>query len=283
MNRILILGASGFIGAALYKELSGYFDLHGTYSTPTPELQENQVMHRYHVQTDSLDDLLSRLKPTIVISSLRGDFKMQLKAHEELIAYSKENPCLIYLLSTASVFDGNMGYVAYEDDMPIAQSKYGKFKVALEKSFLNLPKDSYAIIRLPMVVGVNAPRIVQLKQAHKHRAAFEVYPNVIISAISANRVSRQLHYIINQRLTGIFHLASEDIMHHSDFFNEVSQKLGLENVNYAHNYTSNQDQYLAILPKINKLPKQFRFTLSDLINEITLKEEIVTLKENLLP
>ena len=31
MKRILILGASGFIGNALYKELNSYYDTFGTY------------------------------------------------------------------------------------------------------------------------------------------------------------------------------------------------------------------------------------------------------------
>ncbi|HPE83401.1 MAG TPA: dTDP-4-dehydrorhamnose reductase, partial [Aequorivita sp.] len=30
-NRILILGGSGFLGNALYKELLSYFDVHCTY------------------------------------------------------------------------------------------------------------------------------------------------------------------------------------------------------------------------------------------------------------
>lgn len=283
MNRILILGASGYIGQALYKELSGYFDLHGTYKTARAQFKDNQVMHVYDAAQDDLGVLLENIKPTLIISSLRGGFTDQLKAHQVVIDYAKANSCLVYVLSSVNVFDASKRYVAYEHDMPIAQSDYGKFKIALEKLMLQLPKDSYGILRLPMVVGVNAPRIEQLKQAHKHKAAYEVYPNLIISAISENRLSRQIHYIVNQRLTGIFHLTSQDVMHHSDFYAEVSDKLGLEQVIYKHNYTSNQDQYLAILPKYKELPEQFRFTMNDLINEITLKEEIVTLKENLLP
>ncbi len=283
MNRILILGASGFIGNWLYKELSGYFDLHGTYCTPTDFYKENQVMHYFDVTHGNLGTLLNTLKPTVVISSLRGDFEAQLQAHNDLIAYSAITNCMVYYLSTVNVFDAKKQFVSYEYDTPMAATDYGRFKLTVEKSLQTLPAKNLGILRLPLVVGVNAPRIVQLKQAHKNKAAFEVYPNLIISATTASRVAQQVHYMVNQRLSGVYHLASQDLMHHNDFFNEIAHKLGLSQIIFKQNYESNTDQYLAILPKENTLPKQFSFKLSELINEITLKEEIVTLKENLLP
>lgn len=265
----------------MYKELSGYFDLHGTYATPTPALEENQVMHHFNVNQGNLGELLAEIEPTIVISSLRGDFAAQTQAHNDLITYAATTGCLIYLLSTVNVFDAKKQFVSYELDLPRAESDYGKFKIGLEKVVSVLPKGQFGILRLPMVLGLNSTRIVQLIESYKHKAAYEVYPNLIISAISDQRLARQIHYIVNQRLSGIYHLSSKDVMHHGDLIIEISEKLGLEGMVYKQNYRSNTDEYLAILAKKNRLPKQFRFTMNELINEITLKEEIVTLKTNL--
>ena len=56
-NKILILGASGYIGNALYKELTPYFDVYGTYLSSTPTLAQNQVMYPYDVTKDSLTNM----------------------------------------------------------------------------------------------------------------------------------------------------------------------------------------------------------------------------------
>ena len=39
------------------------------------------------------------------------------------------------------------------------------------------------------------------------------------------------------------------------------------------------DRYLAILPKENKLPQNYRITIEEVISDSTLKDEITTLKK----
>ena len=41
-TRILILGASGFLGHSIYKELSQYFNTFGTYRIPTKKFLNNK-------------------------------------------------------------------------------------------------------------------------------------------------------------------------------------------------------------------------------------------------
>ncbi len=81
MERILVLGASGFIGNAIYKELCSYFDTHGTYCTDNPGLEKNHKFHQYDMETDSLDLLLYNLRPSIIISAVRGSFEAQIALH----------------------------------------------------------------------------------------------------------------------------------------------------------------------------------------------------------
>ena len=49
-HRILILGASGFIGNAIYKELCSYFRTFGTYRTPSEELEKNKHFFQYNIE-----------------------------------------------------------------------------------------------------------------------------------------------------------------------------------------------------------------------------------------
>jgi len=278
-NKIFILGASGFIGNKLYKELLPYFDVYGTYATATPELDDNHIMFYFNIEKDSISNLLKLVQPNIIISSLRGNFEAQYKVHQEINDYVLAAiNCKIIYLSTVNVFDGKGEFPSYENDAVLAKSDCGKFKISVENLIANLPKSMFAILRLPIVLGVNSPRIFQLKEASKNKAEFEVYPNLIISAITANKLVQQVHYIINKDLNGIFHLASEDVIHHSDLFQEISEKLELDTIVFKQLYTSNEDKFLAILPKLNTLPENYKISVSQIIEDCTLKEEIVSLK-----
>jgi len=46
-HRILILGASGFLGGAIYKELCSYFRTFGTYNVTNTALEKNQHFFQF--------------------------------------------------------------------------------------------------------------------------------------------------------------------------------------------------------------------------------------------
>ena len=112
----------------------------------------------------------------------------------------------------------------------------------------------------------------------ENKTDFEVYPNLIISVTTANKIAQQVHYIINKNLNGIFHLSSNDMIHHLELFEELSKKLELNHFVFKNIYTSNKDKYLAILAKHNKLPKNYQINISEIIEDCVLKEEIESLR-----
>ena len=120
-------------------------------------------------------------------------------------------------------------------------------------------------------------KILQVRQAIKHQAVFDVYPNLIISITTANTIAQQIHYIINKELTGIFHLTSNDLVHHQDLFTEICEKISNKTPIFKSIYNSNDDQYLAILPKHNILPTNYQTTVADVVENSTL-EDLITLK-----
>jgi dTDP-4-dehydrorhamnose reductase len=278
-NRILILGASGFIGRSIYLELQSYFDVYGTYATNDDEYAENQVYFKYCLEEDNLDTILKKVKPAIIISSLRGGYELQLTAHEQLCDYLNDNHHIkIIYLSSMNVFDGKFKLPSYENDKVLAESDYGKFKISVERMLLkNIPAQT-VILRLPIVLGIHSPRILQLRQAIKHKAAFEVYPNLTISITTADKVAQQIHYIISKELDGVFHLASDDMVHHEDLFREITSKMGDKTPIFKSVYRRNDEEYLAILPKKNKLPKNYRISVAEVVEDSTLSEEIATFK-----
>tara|TARA_B110000003_G_C16631486_1_gene526822 strand:+ start:547 stop:1401 length:855 start_codon:yes stop_codon:yes gene_type:complete len=277
-HRILILGASGYVGNAIYRELCTYFETYGTYYCAHELYDNNKAFYCYDIAIDTIEKIVQKIKPTHIISALRGNFKAQYHAHKQVCKYISSDPgCRLLYLSSVNVFDGLSSLPSYEETRPTAVSEYGKFKVSLEKLLFEKIKNQVSILRLPMVLGAYSPRILQVRQAIKHQAVFDVYPNLIISVTTANTIAQQIHYIINKELTGIFHLASNDLVHHQDLFIEICEKISNKKPIFKSIYNSNDDQYLAILPKYNILPANYQTTVAQVIENSTL-EDLITLK-----
>jgi len=268
-HTILILGASGFIGNAIYKELCGYFRTFGTYRTTKREFEKNHHFFQYAVEEDDIFEILNIVKPTLIISSLRGDFSAQVIAHTHIVDYMKLHKCKMLFLSSANVFDGYSKYPSYENDKTYSNSVYGHFKIKIENMLMRLPKKQVAILRLPMVLGKHAPRVEEIKLLLKEKEPIEVFPNLIMNVTSDLKVTQQIHYIINRNKFGIYHLGSQDLVYHESYIEEIIESLDAKNPILKRVYTTNDDRYLAVLPKEHLLPKHLQLQSKDVLKELT--------------
>lgn len=268
-HRILVLGASGFLGNAIYRELCAYFKTFGTYRIEKKEYAKNNHFFQYNVEEDDIYEVLNATKPSIIISCLRGDFNAQIVAHRHLSEYILEQDSKLIFLSSANVFDAYSKFPSYELDKTLSGSIYGHFKIKIENMMLRLPKRNVAIVRLPMVLGAQSPRIREIKQHLEEKTAIEVFPNIIMNVTTESKVTQQIHYIINRDMYGIFHLGSTDLVHHDEYFKDIVSLITLKNgVHYKRVYTTNEDRYLAVLPKHNKLPKHLQVTSTQVLEEL---------------
>jgi dTDP-4-dehydrorhamnose reductase len=267
-HRILILGASGYIGNSIYKELGPYFRTYGTYRTTKKEFETNKQFFQYNVEEDDVYEILETCKPSIIISALRGDFYAQTIAHQHIAEYALEFGCKVIFLSSANAFDAYSKYPSYELDKTLSHSIYGHFKIKIENMLLRLPKKQVAILRLPMVFGSNCPRIQEIKQLISDKASVEIFPNLIMNVTLDKKVTQQIHYIVNRTKYGIFHLGSTDLVHHDEFIKDIISTITEGNVLLKHVFTTNEDRYLAVLPKFNKLPKHLQITSYNVLEEI---------------
>jgi len=267
-DRILILGASGFLGQAIYRELCSYFNTFGTYRIPTKDFVNNQHFYQYDVEEDDVIEIVKATRPTIIISALRGDFSSQVLAHQHLFKYLKSNKAKIIFISSANVFDAYSKFPSYENDKTLSNSIFGYFKIKIEDMLMRLPQEQYAILRLPMVFGAQSPRIKEIKAQIREKIPIEVFPKLIMNVTTDYKVTQQIHYIINRDRFGIFHLGSEDLVHHDDFIKEIVKTLGNFKPIFKQVYTTNDDRYLAVLPKYNKLPNHLQIKSSDVLAEL---------------
>ncbi|GAL72161.1 dTDP-4-dehydrorhamnose reductase [Jejuia pallidilutea] len=236
-HTILILGGSGFLGNAIYKELCAYFRTFATYNTSHSQLEKNHHFFQYNFEEDDIYEILDIVKPTIIISALRGDFSKQVLLHQHLAEYVFSQKIKLLFLSSANVFDAYSKYPSYEEDKTLTNSVYGLFKIKIENLLLRLPKTQVAILRMPMVFGAQSPRIAEILQNIKENAPIEVFPNLIMNVTTDSKVTQQIHYIINRNKYGVFHLGSTDLVHHDEFIKEIVASFQLEKKRFTNKFT----------------------------------------------
>ncbi|MDG1660556.1 MAG: sugar nucleotide-binding protein [Winogradskyella sp.] len=266
--KILILGVSGYLGNAIYRELCDYFRTYGTYYTPNPTFEKNKQFFHYNVEEDDIYEILEATKPDIIISALRGNFHAQTIAHAHVAEYALEHGSKIIYLSSANAFDAYSKYPSYETDKTLSHSIYGHFKIKIENMLMRMPKRQVTILRLPMVFGTNCPRIQEMKQLISEKEAVEIFPNLIMNVTLDKKVTQQIHYIINRNKSGVFHLGSTDLVHHNEFIKELVGNITGSKVPFKQVYTTNEDRYLAVLPKYNTLPKHLQITSEKVLEEL---------------
>ncbi len=265
-KKILILGGSGFLGNAIYKELCNYFDTYGTYFTARKAFENNQQFMRYDMREDDVFQILEKVRPQLIISALRGNFAAQVQAHQHIVEYISKNDCKLYFISSANVFDAYSKYPSYENDKTLSESVYGRLKIKIENMLLRLPKEKMAILRVPMVFGNSSPRIREIKKFIWDNEPVEVFPNLILNVTNDDKLTQQIHYLINRDKSGIYHLGSSDLVHHEEFIKEIVERIGEFSPIYKRVFTTNDERYLAVLPKDNKLPKNLQVSYQDIIN-----------------
>ena len=124
-----------------------------------------------------------------------------------------------------------------------------------------------------MVFGNHSPRIQEMDEAMKTKKSIEVFPNTIINVNNDIKLSQQIHFIINQQLTGIFHLGSTDLIHHFDFIKLIVQKRYQRKAVFKQVFSTNQMRYLAVLAKENKLPNNLLFSYTEVLDDLTLTKK----------
>lgn len=262
--RILILGASGYIGNAIKQSLANMYEVYGTYRTGGKS--DDSSMYLYEVGNEELlRDILVEVEPDIVISCLRGDFGKQLKAHEFVAKYLQEkNKGQMIFLSSANVFDGDLEQPHFEEDIPEAESEYGKYKIECEKMLQSILGSRVIIIRIPEVWGRNCPRIKRLHCCIKEKIEMDTYENLYVNYTTDRQISEWILYIIKHELKGIFHVGTEDMYEYVKFQRELIKQFNLKEPIFKIN-REEEKSYFAVLSERDEIPKEIRLRVKDII------------------
>lgn len=270
IERIMIIGGSGYLGRALYREFQSFYPVFGTFCNRDEFWENHGAFYHYNSSLHPLSPILNEVSPSHVIVSMWSDHQAGLEAMSELVQYAYQHKTQIILLSHVLVFDAVDQHPSYPLHRRQSISQTGKYFIELEKILEKLPNEQWLIARLAMVIGFNSPVVEAIKLKLAQNEPIEVYPNLIMSAITRDMLVKQLHYLLNQKSIGIVHCASTDLIHHIDLVRDICGLLGREQPRLTHVYNSNKETYLALMSESTHWPNHLKINIQEVINQGTL-------------
>lgn len=269
MKKILVLGASGFIGKTLCSSLSTSYEVYGTYCNNKLKPEGTMMVKLDIANADQMLNVLQTVEPDVVISSLRGDFIYQLEAHRTLANYLKQHGTRLFYLSTANVFDALTDKPHGESDEVKAVSDYGKFKIKCEQMLKELMGPLVTILRLPMVFGADSKRFMEIKEGLKRGGPMIIYSDFYLNLHSDKLLAKQLAYFVEEDTEGILHLGSHDIVAYKTAMSLLVKALGYEGIKFTSERIQDQPYYLALKTEKNLLPIDLIFSVEQVVASIS--------------
>lgn len=162
-RKVLITGASGFLGRYLIKDSPQNTPILAQYFTHPLHSAGNEFQSLELDLTKSSFDKLAQFKPDVIIhtaaqssidfceSNLDQAWLVNYEATEKLVDFAGEMNCRFIYTSTDIVFDGKKGNYA-EKDIPNPINVYGQTKLESEKYILENLKNS-VVARLALFYG----------------------------------------------------------------------------------------------------------------------------------
>lgn len=264
--RILILGVSSYAGQAIAKLLIKNHDVYGTYHVQKNSCLPEKKLFRLQLDDhDYIKHILDQIRPQIIISSLRGDFQLQLKFHCFVADYLLTNDAgKIIFISSSNVFDAAMKKPHYESDKTSSQSDYGNYKITCEQMLQNKLKEKCVIVRIPQIYGKNCPRILKLGEDIQNNTPIITYPDLYMNYTTDLQIAEWIDTIIIEDLDGIFHIGTKDAYSYMQFQTDLISALGLKEPVFQEEVSCGKC-FQAVLPGRTEIPEKLQMSVADIL------------------
>jgi dTDP-4-dehydrorhamnose reductase len=118
-----------------------------------------------------------------------------------------------------------------------------------------------------MVWGKNSPRLKDIKEKILKNEEIEAFENIYLNHASDEMIAKQVRVIIEENLSGIFHLATSDIDSQFSFISKLANKLSIE-AKIKRSLLSDIEAYnFGLIIKRSEL-NEYSYTIDDLIREL---------------
>ena len=242
--RVLIIGASGFIGRHLMRRLSETrrHEVFATYRSRAP-MDDGNFWRRVEL-TDAagLEQVFQSARPDVVvhlaaIADLRTAERdpetataVNVSATSTIARLSDLHRAKLVFVSTEYVFGGERGYYQ-EDDTPRPTTHYGRTKWQAEQEVAKLAT-RWNILRTSIVYGWPAPGqrnfvpwlIESLQSGHPYQGSTDVYRTPIF----VGHLTDGIAALVEGDYPGIHHVAGRDWVSMYDFATAIADAFDLD-------------------------------------------------------
>jgi dTDP-4-dehydrorhamnose reductase len=231
MKKLLISGASGFLGWHLCQKARADWTVYGTYASHCLEIDGVNLIKLDLRDFQALKQLFERLQPDAVIHTAarakpnfcqkypRESFEINVIASLNLAGLCSDFAIPCVFTSTDLVFDGlNPPYRESDRVSPI--SYYGEQKVLAESGMLERHPQT-AICRMPLMFGVASPTAESFLQPFiktlREGKELSLFFDEVRTPVSASTAASGLLLALEKKLAGILHLGGKERISRYDF------------------------------------------------------------------
>lgn len=239
--RVLITGASGFIGGHLFYRAPSDWEVWGTYLNSAIQGDTSRLLRLDLHDQMALQAVLDGIKPDIVIhcaaysrvrfceSTPTASWEMNSQVTAQLASLTAERRTRLIFLSSDMVFDGTKGHYAEGDD-PRPINFYGWSKLAAERRIARLNHKS-VILRVnltygrPKLGGTSfSEEVIQTVRAGK---PYHLFADQFRSFISVQNLARCIREIAAGDFVGTLHLGGGEAADRVTFARKLAKRVGL--------------------------------------------------------
>lgn len=236
--RVLIIGASGFVGNEIYTAFHKDHEVFGTYcKTPVAGMIKLDITSQEEVER-----VLETIKPDAVIQPAAqpwvdfceqnptGSEKINFTGAKHIIDWCKKNQKYYLFVSTDYVFDGVNGPYT-EDALTCPLNIYGSHKLQVEKYVLQEIPTLGCIARTTTVYGWEAAGknfvakfIKSLEEGKESPVVSDQFATPTFVSDLADAILR----LTEEKKFGIYHTAGPEYMSRLDFAQKIAILFGLD-------------------------------------------------------
>ncbi|HHP7231955.1 MAG TPA: SDR family oxidoreductase [Xenococcaceae cyanobacterium] len=231
MKKLLVTGASGFLGWNLSEIAKPSWQVFGTYFNNSVaidgvklfkiDLTDYKALAEFFttVQPDAVVHLAAASKPNFCQTNSHLSYKINVTATIYLAKLCAAANIPLVFASTDLVFDGKGSF--YQESDPVSPiCIYGEHKVIAERKILNIYPHA-AICRLPLMFGLAssvADSFIQgLSETLKAGKELNLFIDEFRTPVSANTASQGLLLALEKQVHGILHLGGKTRISRYDF------------------------------------------------------------------